>query len=232
MEREGASGRNPTAGSVTEEEGEPLFSVPCGDWVQLVKAAWAWLCLGDTSAVGETIVAPEGGEDMDTLINEGGVNLTGERMALGRGRSLDVLTVETNCTGPLTSSSSSSSVLLEESLPESLDSLSLDELELLEEEVELPSLPFPRRIFLALVTGIRGGMLEVAVVVVEMVVICTPPTLETCKEEEERVGFDEEVSIGLCATGRAEEDEETVRVVSVEVEEGGGAMSVEIAVMG
>lgn len=127
----------------------------------------------------ETMRAPEGGEEVDTLNNKGGVNLTGESIALGRGRSLDVLTVETNRTGPLTPpTSSSSSVLLEESLPDSLDSLSLDELELLEEEVELAGLSFPCPIFLAAVTGMRGGILAVEVIV-EMVVTCTPPTLET-----------------------------------------------------
>ena len=104
---------------------------------------------------GETIGHPKG-EEVDPL-----VNLTGERIAFGRGRLQDILTVETNRTGPLTpptNSSSSSSVLLEDSLPDSLDSLPLDELEPLEEEVELP-LP----IFLALVMDMRGGML-VAVV--------------------------------------------------------------------
>ena len=100
---------------------------------------------------------------MDTppLINEGGVSLTGERMALGRGKSLEDLTVDTICTGLPTSpvTTASLSEMLEDSLPESPDSLALDELELLDEEEEL---------FLPLFfteVEIRGGILADEVVV-------------------------------------------------------------------
>ena len=67
-----------------------------------------------------------------------------------------------------------------------------------------------------------------------MVVTCTPPTLETCREEE--AGLEED-GRGLCVLGRGlkaeetEEEEETVKVVSVEAEEG-RATSVAIDVMG
>ncbi len=72
------------------------------------------------------------------LINMGGVILTGDKMALGRGRSLEVFIFDI-CTGPPTSlvSIASSSELLEESEPVSPDSLPLDELEVLEREEEL-----------------------------------------------------------------------------------------------
>ena len=165
----------------------------------------------------------------------GGVNLTGERIALGRGRSLDVLTVETNRTGPLPPGalSSSSSVELEESLPESLDSLPLEELELLDVEVELPALCLPRPPFLVIASaGMRGGTVADDAAAVEMVVMWTPPTVDTCGEDW--AGLDEGCT-DLWETGRrwgagAEEEEDRVCVVRMQVDDGG--ISVEMELMG
>lgn len=84
---------------------------------------------------------------MPTFINMGGVIFTGDMMALGRGRSLELFTEETIRTGPLpippppppatrsppVSMVSSSSEPLERSLAESPDSLLL---EVTEEVVE------------------------------------------------------------------------------------------------
>lgn len=107
-------------------------------------------------------------------------------MAFGRGRSLDVLTVETNRTGPLLRAvlSSSSSVELDDSLPESLDSVPLEELELLDAEEELPGRCLPRPPFLATAsTGMRGGTDADDAVAVDIVVTWTPPTTDTCADD-------------------------------------------------
>ena len=119
-----------------------------------------------------------------------GAILTGERMALGRGRLPEFLTVETIWTGPppppplpllrgaWSTSMASSSEPLERSLPDSAPpvSLLLEDDDVVEEEEELRlSLPRPP---LAPVsswtTGMRGGMLEA-----EIVVTWTLPMLET-----------------------------------------------------
>lgn len=132
--------------------------------------------------------------------NMGGAIFTGDRIAFGRGRSLELLTEEMIWTGPSpTVSMASSSDPLDRSLPESPEPLLLDELELLEVEDELfrltpPALP---------VSGISGGTPGAATAVTR-----TLPTLEMWREEEEEVEVEdeeeeEEVWGGGCALVRA-----------------------------
>ena len=117
----------------------------------------------------------------------GGAIFTGDRIALGRGRSLELLTEEMIWTGPSpttlspTSSVSmaSSSDPLDRSLPDSPEPLLLDELELLEADDELFR-PL-------LVSGISGGIPGAATAVTR-----TLPTLEMWREEEEEVEVEEE----------------------------------------
>ncbi len=202
-DRGGASGRKPALGSMFGV-GEMLSSMDFGDCVQFEKAAWVWFCRGETKTGGETRGAPIVGEvEAGIFSSMGGVSFTGERMALGRGRSLDVLTVDTILTGPLLLAVLSSSMELEDSLPESLDSLPLEELELLEEDELLVLCLPPWLIFLAAAatspaveTGMRDGTATAAVAAGEPVATWTLPTADVWGED--RAGLDKEGAMGLC----------------------------------
>ena len=146
------------------------------------------------------------------LTNKAGAILTGESIALGRGRSLELLTVETICTGPppfllvppptllfrspASVSMASSSEPLEISLPDSAPpvSLLLEDDDDVEEEEELrPSLPCP--LPLASGSGMRdgisgggGGALEAEIVVTWTLPMLDTTRVEECKEEAEGGG--------------------------------------------
>lgn len=161
-------GANPPT-SDPKVSGEFPSEVPC-DWFHAANAG-----------CGETTVG--GGVGMPPFTNMGGVILTGDKMALGRGRLLELFTEETIRTGPFPTpplvssvSMASSSDPLDRSLPESPESPLLDELEVLdtEDEVVRPLRPFP-------VSGIRGG-----IPVAETVATRTlPRAREEADEEEE-----------------------------------------------
>lgn len=212
-----------------DEDGEvtpPTSDDISGEFPSLLLTPCVWFH-PENAGCGDTTTAG-GGVEMPPLSNMGGAILTGDRIAFGRGKSLELLTEETIWTGPFPTppplvpsvSMSSSSDPLDRSLPDSPESLLLDELDVLEVEdvlfrVVLRS-PLP-------VSGIRGG-----IPVAEMAATRTLPMLEMWREEEEeeraRGGGCALVSAGmgllrgLLAAGGATEVETvlTVRVVRVE----------------
>lgn len=134
-ERGDARGLNMPTSVATPTNGDPISTavalvVAC-DWFQLVKAG-----------CGETMVGVGGGVDaFPPLTNIRGAIFTGDRMALGRGRSLELFTEETSWTGPpcrlLPLSPMPSVSMASSSEPlESAESLSLEELEELEDDEE------------------------------------------------------------------------------------------------
>lgn len=166
---EETTGANPPTSDDISGECPSLLLMPC-DWFHPENAGCGEMTAG-------------GGVGTPPLNNMGGAILTGDRIAFGRGRSLELLTEETIWTGPFPTppplvfsvSMASSSDPLDRSLPDSPESLLLDELEVLEAEDELFRVvlrPLP-------VSGIRGGILGA-----EMADTRTLPTLEMWREEE------------------------------------------------
>lgn len=216
----------PTSETIMSGEFPSALVMPC-DWFHPENAG-----CGDTTAGGGVSTLP--------FISMGGAILTGDRIALGRGRLPALFTEETSCTGPFPTSllvspvsMASSSDPLDRSLPDSPESLLLEELDVLDVEEER-ELFWPRPLP---VSGIKGGICGA-----EMAATCTLPTLEMWREEEEEEGREGGwvlVSAGigllrglLAAEGArgVVETVETVRVVRVE----GGATDsvVEMEVMG
>ena len=189
-----------------EDTVSPEVLIAC-DWFQVAKAGCGDMIVVavEVVVVGEVPPAPVA---LATRTSMGGVILTGERIAFGRGRSLEFLTVETSCTGPPPAlvpppppppvSILSSSESLERSLPDSAESLSLDvPLDELDEEVDR-ELFFCWTLPLLATSGMSGGTPTMAVVVVvrggggavceERVVTCTVPIVEITREEAEGGG--------------------------------------------
>ncbi len=95
-ERGDAIGRNPTIPAVPSEPpgmGEPI-STGCVWGAQLAKAGCGDTTATDITGPGGVVSTPPATMPLTSAI------LTGERIAFGRGRLLELLTVETICTGP------------------------------------------------------------------------------------------------------------------------------------
>lgn len=165
-----AMGVNPEPPTSIPISGEFPSPLVCGGWPHPMNAGCGDITAG--GGVGGTLPPP-------TFISKGGVILTGDMMALGRGSLLVFFMVDTIWTGPFPisllpgpMSIGSSSEPLERSLPESLLLDEPDEL-VVEEDTFLWPRPLP-------VSGMRAGGIPVEETV-------TLPTFKTCRDEEEVV---------------------------------------------